>query len=125
MNSISQPQYEVVVIASGISEVSTSTRCLHRPSFLAPPGHISPQLALHKAAEGPGLAHRLKAPLKVLVVVAVDNGVDAGVGESQPVGKREDVAGEKVQLLSVQTCIVCHHQEGPEWQPGQHEKQSH
>lgn len=123
MNPISQPQHKVAMIVGAISQFSTLTRYLHGPASPSPPGH--PAAQLHDATEGLRFAHRLEAPLEVLVVVAVDDGVHAGVGERQPVGEGEDVAGHKVQLLPVQAPIICHHHEGPEWQPGQHEKQSH
>lgn len=125
MDSISQPNDKMVVIVRGISEVITSTGCLIRPACPAPLGHPFPLLALEKSTEGPGLAQRLEAPLKVLIVVAINDGVNAGVGESQPVGEGKDVARQEVQLIPVQACVVSHHHESPEWQPGQHEKQSH
>lgn len=91
-----------------------------------PAGRLHSPLLLGASAHSPpGLAHGLEAPLEVLVVVAVDDGVDAGVGERQPVGEGEDVAGQKVHLVSVQACVVRHHHEGPERQPGQHEQQRH
>ena len=114
MDSIPQPQDRLVVIPHGLSKGSTATRRLHCPFIPGLPCHPPPRLA-----------HSLEPPLKVLIVIAVDDGVDAGVGESQPVGEGEDVAGKQVELISVQACVVRHHHECPEGQPGQYEKQSH
>lgn len=74
----------------------------------APCGH-------YKTAAAPrmGPAHGLEASLEVLVVVAVDYWVDTGVGESQPMCKREHVAREQLKLLLFQTSVVRQKHEDP------------
>lgn len=121
VNSISHPE-ENVVAGAGASH---SMRFFYGPIPLAPSCHPLAVVALEEAAEGPGLADCLEAPLKVLVVVAVDYGINAGISEGQPVGEGEDIAGQKIHLVTVQTSVVRHHHQGPERQPGEREKQSH
>lgn len=121
VDSISHPEDDVAVSAA----VFPSLVLLRGTILPAPPRHLLAAPALEEPAEGTGLAQRLEAFLKVLIVVAVDNGINARISKGQPVGKGEDVAGNKIQLVSVQVTKVHHHHQGPERQPGKHEQKSH
>lgn len=121
VDAISHPE-DMVVVSAGALQLM---RFLPGSILPAPNGHPLAAPALEEPAEGPGLAHCLEASFKVLVVVAVDDGIYAGISKGQPVGKGEDVAGQKIHLVTVQGRVVRHHHQGPEGQPGQHEQQSH
>lgn len=121
VDPISDPEDDVVASAGAFRLV----RFLRGSLLSAPSRHPLAVLALEEPAERPGLAHRLEAFFKVLVVVAVDDGINARIGKGQPVGGGEDVAGQKVHLVTVQASVVRHHHQGPERQPGEHEEQSH
>lgn len=80
-----------------------------------------PPLSVHRAQAE--LKHGLKSSAEVFIKEAVNDGVDAAVEESEPVGKGVNVNVDDSVLLLCQAGVVAEHHEGPERQPGQDEQQ--
>lgn len=70
------------------------------------------------------LEHGLKSSAEIFIEKPINDGVDAAVEESQPVGKGVNVNVDDSVLLLGQSGVVAQHHEGPQRQPGKDEEQS-